>query len=1245
MTINRRVKVRSGALDPSIIKPESGLNIDQLSGQLSAEALVSEDQNINQRIDNLFWKDPLPDLNALTLKQPEDYIIGEAYYVVDAKQVYIFSGVLDPKPESLTLYQPQEWADAARKEYFLPVPAGIDVDQLATIEYVNSEILNLIDNAPGVLDTIRELAEAINNDENFATNVYAQITGLQNNKANSSDVYTKLESDQTESEIYDAINLLDSKNRRLVDLVVGSAPYSDSQDIENLLLTSPKPTTQDTLTVHLRDQVQAPQFLQINHPGYIFLGNDNKEANLNSLIIDLENTTLDDFIVFSDIEFDSIEISLTSSPVTLYLNNVSFRQSTEEPLKIFNDSKVYIENSKFLNTQEILLSANSTTEISFSTIKTISKSFNLSSNAQLKINNTSVLGYLQLNDFSKIDLDDVDLLVLQDQPSIILNADTTFASLKNIAFETPDAYSSNHIAGNGSLFANLNVHDATLNSQLNQDGSFTKYVSVDSSLNKNQGMPPENYYLPSGWDSFLYNDEKARDTIAAFLQSNSNLIWNHDDLNNTLSLTLNINSSDLSDSSNLAYLNKSNIFAATNSFNHLNTTSASIDSLQASSAQIDLLEIPTQLQSDSSNKAATTEYVRTAFSQLESDLENLHLYELKDVEITATQYNQVLAATHTTSGTLFWQNRQLSTFDLTDESSIVKAGDSVFRLTDIARPAINQQSGSGNYTGGYQSTNQVLHWNGQQYDLYGTVQKGTGQWSVSLSNDLLLKATQEPQPGVQTDYDGWGKIALADSEEVREGSSSTKAVTPALLRANYASNTLSNLANVSLSRVNLGFPENNLLYLEWDPSNQNYFSTDSTLFKYNYQRVDGSLTSSFIASNSTFYDFVGAQNLSTNIIFPNQFKEGETFKFRKSNSEGTAIFTLPDTTSYFVTNDNQIISSQAGNPAYFDITAENHTITFIKAKDENDVPFYYTYGYYLTSGNSSSAPLDAEAIQDIVAPLWTSNNTVTYAYDDPNHRVITTINFATQQEVNAGSIEDKPVSPKTLKTALDANIPTGVLLQSNNLSDLNNISTARNNLGLGSAALTNIGFTSGATPRVGDTALQVGQALIYDGTGIVSTTMSLGGGGVIYETATTTTEGVVTLAPSNSSVLSTDVVTPAWLWTRLNAQNDPFAQTIASLAGGLIYEAKNATFKADPGYYYSLSTIQGSFDITLPEISTIPIGSRIEFKYRNQLGSFTVRILPLSPDTIDLVYTEFLLNAQDQHIAFVAGIDGNWELS
>lgn len=53
----------------------------------------------------------------------------------------------------------------------------VSTNSLATQSYVDTAVSNLVDSAPGTLDTLNELAAALGDDENFATTVSNQLSG------------------------------------------------------------------------------------------------------------------------------------------------------------------------------------------------------------------------------------------------------------------------------------------------------------------------------------------------------------------------------------------------------------------------------------------------------------------------------------------------------------------------------------------------------------------------------------------------------------------------------------------------------------------------------------------------------------------------------------------------------------------------------------------------------------------------------------------------------------------------------------------------------------------------------------------------------------------------------------------------------------------------------------------------------------------------------------------------------------
>lgn len=69
-----------------------------------------------------------------------------------------------------------------------------NLTNLATENYVDTKISDLVDSAPETLNTLNELAEALNNDNNFASTITAQIANKQDkgNYATQDSIPTKL---------------------------------------------------------------------------------------------------------------------------------------------------------------------------------------------------------------------------------------------------------------------------------------------------------------------------------------------------------------------------------------------------------------------------------------------------------------------------------------------------------------------------------------------------------------------------------------------------------------------------------------------------------------------------------------------------------------------------------------------------------------------------------------------------------------------------------------------------------------------------------------------------------------------------------------------------------------------------------------------------------------------------------------------------------------------------------------------
>lgn len=1229
MTINRRTKFRPGSLDSSIIKPETGLLIDQDTGELSGEQLVAEDIILHQRINDLYWKDPLSTLDNLKDKNLENYRVGEAYYIHETQQIYVYVGIVPNLPDSIDTYQPQSWIDANRQEVFLPIPVGLDKDSLATKAYVDQEITNLIDGAPEFLDTLNELAAAINNNPDFAIDILDITASLENRKANIDDVYTKTEVDTKDGAIVALIGALDSKARRLTDYVIGSGAYADNDAVQDLLGGS-EVSSQNHKVFYLRKDIVAPPILNITTPGAIFVSFDKEISSLNRVDVSFTDTdSYSDFVIFKDLNIQTLNIESESTLATIYLKNCKLSNLNIAAL----DSRIILDNCTIYDDISTIGSELKITNSIIGLEQPTLKVLDLNQSSRVEITNSLINGYTHISDTSKLYLRNTAVSIKQSFQCFVLNSQDAFLSLEDTSFISFEGYSVNHIDGSGKLYANLNNYDIYLNSTLDSDGSYTSRIRVGNNINNGTGMPVSNFYLPLGYQDFFYNDERARDTIAQMITNHtlngSGIIWDYDDTQDTLSLRLNISTGNLTDQANIAYRNQNNTFTGLNTFNTTIAATGGISTtnLIATSATITNLTSITQGSTDNSTKVATTAFVQAKYAELEADIQDLELGELIDVTITEPDQKHVLKyipAANTIPAQ--WVNSQLNSWDLEDAISIVRAEDSVFRLADIGRPLFLDQSGQANSRqGSWPSTSQILVWNGEQYDLQGTLTKGGGQWVSGFANDPILKATQEPPFGSNTGYDGWGKIALAKAEEVRDGSNDTKAVVSSLLHEYYASITLSNLTidQTQLARENIGLPAvgENDHYLIWNNSKwENIDIAKPTYYK------DESSASTVFGIRGVFYN-ITATTLTT---FTMPLQEPGDLVVRKNNSIGTIKFT---SAASFLTSDNQVLTE-------FDIVSEGHLVEF-KYIPYNGSNIWLAQGYYQSSSNGV---IDTEFIQDAAAALFEHQDhapAIDLNYNDPAHKITLNINYATNAQAIAGTLTNLPVTPASLKAALDASVPEGVLFANNNLSELTNLTTARTNLGLGSAALVNVTNNAGGLLTL-NAPLEVGKTIIFNGTGLVS--------GTSLVSATESTPGVVTLAALNELTNSSDVLTVNWLNTLLNDNSSWLVNLISSISGGggggLAYTPMTTqAFTADASKYYSLSSLLGNMIINLPLISSLNHGNRIEFKFTTKAPNTTITINRSGTDTIDKLYTEIELVEEGQHIALVAGINNNWEIA
>ena len=125
-----------------------------------------------------------------------------------------------------------------------PTPSANDNStKIATTAYVQTEIADLIDTAPSALNTLNELAAAINDDENFAATITTMITNVDNN-ANSRVLTTTYEAHRDDTTqvhgISDTANLVYTSDARLSDnrTPIDGSVVAASMAVDSITTTS-----------------------------------------------------------------------------------------------------------------------------------------------------------------------------------------------------------------------------------------------------------------------------------------------------------------------------------------------------------------------------------------------------------------------------------------------------------------------------------------------------------------------------------------------------------------------------------------------------------------------------------------------------------------------------------------------------------------------------------------------------------------------------------------------------------------------------------------------------------------------------------------------------------------------------------------------------------------------------------------------------------------------------------------------
>lgn len=1330
MAINRKSRLKPGSLHPSLVDETTGLSISD-SGVLNASVLNTKIDENKDLFNSIPWKhtvnnkDIFNDAGMLTDGQDlvilgHDLLIGNVYYSEFDKVFLVYINDITGLDN---YYQPVNWTTANRTEGFLEIPLTLE---LADKTYVNNQIASLIGVDAQTLQDIQDLLDYIAN--NPTANIINRIVALETDKANRSEIYTKDILDEKFTTLEHNINTFTDDFFIAANYSCGSASSDTKSNINDLFNTTKSLITNDyTVNYLIKQGVDLSQdALTIDQAPVLFTGMQSQKNLLFSRLNRVEinrDLTLDqgnsDQIQFDNIWFaHGFEIKSTSAYVKLTINDSLFENTSLALGDIFsslvdneNINKIDLEfkNCTFnLNSNQklILNRANASFDNCFFIDNSNSYSIEIKNKSNVKIKNSYIESCLKLTNNSLLDLEsivfkkDASQNSYLDVSNIDQNLDPSLLKLKDITFETYNGFTSNYVSGTGQVYLDYNIIETNLK-DAEVDGTKISVPTFANTLNAGSGIELKNYFTPFGSENFFYNDEIARDTIAAMITSSTHsngVVWNYDDPNNKLSLSLDtLSSIDLADTNNIAYKNLTNTFTETNTFSNINTTnitnSNNINSLSIgvtsgtiTSLDTTNLTTTTQLSTDNSTKAATTAFVQERFNNLVAQFNSTELDELSDVTIQNPSSSHILKYNDSNE---LWENKQLNFDSLSNTETIVKQNDSIFKLKQIEPPIESRDDGPIPNTTRYNSENQVLAWNGVDRINEIGEENLDAKYIPVLINEIILYAAESTVAPLGEAIPGAGIISIASTEEVRDGTANTnKAVKPEYLHDHYlrtdasnihASETqdardnldissefvkidLSNATESSSYRTHIGLPNPDAAKYIVGNGN-NWQNVPRTLSYMQPQSIDFTTYNSNIynLSPSYFYNSKTPSNQTKSLILPalqSLNPQGSNIKIKKEGGSthvegGTLSIKANNIDDVIITADNVVVSASNNLPAQIDIVSDGHTVDMhVGYNIALDKVVWYAFGYYYNSGNQSQpAPvinLTQEAAEDAIVRLLDHNDhspSLSVNYDDANREAELNLTFATLSQVNAGTLTNFPIAPNVLKVITDQ-LNTSItnhgtlasnsyLAKNSNLSDLTDISLARTNLALGTASTYDVGTSVDQILLNG--TLTTDKFTLFNGSKLVTSELPV---------SSNDANGIITLASPADAIVanpedlsSTKALTPAMLNTTLttSAAVSPIRDNIKALTNTLLYlPTSNNSITGEIGHHYSLRAISGSIVFNLPDLNTVPLGSSVIIKLKQSVNNNTVTITPYNNQTIDLDSNSFILDVQNQSINLIA---------
>jgi hypothetical protein len=497
-------------------------------------------------------------------------------------------------------------------------------------------------------------------------------------------------------------------------------------------------------------------------------------------------------------------------------------------------------------------------------------------------------------------------------------------------------------------------------------------------------------------------------------------------------------------------------------------------------------------------------------------------------------------------------------------------------------------------------------------DLADVDLTGLADGEIIIYNSTSGKWEANPPPAPQATTTSVGLIEIAENAEATAGTATDKALVPSNISSittaqldNSAgtmlesANNLSDLANAATARTNLGLGTSATLDVGTSANNVVQLNGSAQL-----PAVDGSQLTGVTATV--------ALNDITDVTIT-AAATGEVLRYSGSawvdaQLAYSDLSGAPTNVSSF-TNDAGYIS---------DITAEN--LGDLANVDLTGLANGDVIIYNSTSGKWEANPPPA--------PLATETS-------------VGLIEIATNAEATAGTATDKALVPSNVSSITTAQLDNsaGTMLESaNNLSDLGNAATARTNLGLGTAAVENVGTSAGNVVQLNGSA----QLPAVDGsllTGVVADISGASIGDITDVTITAAATGEVLRyngsawvdaqlaysdlsgTPTLGTAAAEDVGTSAGNVVQLNGSAqlpavDGSLLTNVSISLPSVTTVTTTTTLSAPTagiLQYVRANSASALTITLPSA-----GARIGYRYEiKQVGTGALTIAAASGQTID----------------------------